>query len=131
MDNYNNSLNIGGGGGNSNYVIIRSPSKVEFDNLTVNTDLNGTLNSDFDVRKIDAWNYINYGNVGEYGRVERKFDNSTFQDNTNNTSIRFYWHSANVITITYSNFDKDFYTTTIDNYNVVSANFRPIIEYRE
>ena len=75
------------------------------------------------------WNYINYGNTGDYGKVERKFDNSTFQDNTNNTSTRFQWSWVNGIT--YPNFDKDYYTTSIDNYNIISANYRPIIEYLE
>ena len=54
MDNYNNTLNIGGG--NSDYNIIRTPSKTEFDNLVINSDLNGTLNSDFNTRKINAVN---------------------------------------------------------------------------
>ena len=109
------------GGGNSNYNIIRTPSKAEFDNLVINSNLNGTLNSDFNTRKINVWNYINYSNV--------IMDNAAFQDNTNNTSMRCEWNWQ--IGLSYINYDKDFYTTIINAYDIVSANFRPIIEYRE
>ena len=108
-------------GGNSNYNIIRTPSKAEFDNLVINSDLNGTLNSDFNTRKINAWNYINYGNT--------IMDNAAFQDNTNNTSMRCQWHRQDGLI--YLNHDKDFYTPVIDDYDILIANFRPIIEYRE
>lgn len=111
-------------GSNSDYNIIRTPSKTEFDNFVVNTDLNGTLNSDFDTRKINAWNYIHiyfYGN---------KFvDFATFQDNTNNTSTRFdqNWPGGPI----YVNLDKDFHEFFHNNDDVIGANFRPMIEYRE
>lgn len=113
------------GGGNSNYNIIRTPSKTEFDNLVINSDLNGTLNSDFNTRKINAWNYINY--YALYGNVI--MDNAAFQDNTNNTSMICKWNYKSGLT--YINRDKDFYTPDIDNYDILIANFRPIIEYRE
>ena len=110
------------GGGNSDYNIIRTPSKTEFDNLVINSDLNGTLNSDFNTRKINVWNYIDYGHMIA--------DTTTFQDNTNNTSTRFYWHwqtgiSYNPIV------DKNFIINGDLGHTILSAIFRPIIEYRE
>lgn len=118
MDTYNNFLNIGGG--NSDYNIIRTPSKTEFDNLVINSDLNGTLNSDFDVRKINVWNYIYC--AGAY------VDFATFQDNTNNTSTRLNrnWPNGPI----YGNYDKDFLSLH-NGHDMIEANFRPIIEYRE
>lgn len=109
------------GGGNSNYNIIRTPSKAEFDNLVINSDLNGTLNSDFNTRKIDVWNYIVCSNVF--------VDFTTFQDNTNNTSTRFdlKWEVGPI----YINCDKDFHTSVHTFDDDLEANFRPIIEYRE
>ena len=109
------------GGGNSNYNIIRTPSKTEFDNLVINSDLNRTLNSDFNTRKINTWNYINYGNV--------IMDTAAFQDNTNNTSTRFNssWPGGPI----YGNYDKDFHGAIHSAYDNIEANFRPIIEYRE
>lgn len=112
-------------GGNSDYNIIRTPSKTEFDNLVINSDLNGTLNSDFNIRKINAWNYINY--YTPYGNVI--MDNAAFQDNTDNLSVRCKWDSRSGLT--YINHDKDFYTTVFTSTNILIANFRPIIEYRE
>ena len=109
------------GGGNSNYNIIRTPSKAEFDNFVVNTDLNGTLNSDFNTRKSNAWNYNNYGHMIA--------DTTTFQDNTNNASTRFYWHWTNGVS--YPSVDKNFIINGDPNHTIISANFRPIIEYRE
>lgn len=120
MNNYISSFN---GGGNSDYNIIRTPSKAEFDNLVINSDLNGTLNSDFDVRKINVWNYINYIHDDVI------MDNTTFQDNTNNTSTRLHWNWPGGPF--YTNRDKDFYATINNAYDIESANFRPIIEYRE
>ena len=122
MNKYNSSLNIGGG--NSNYNIIRTPSKTEFDNLVINSDLNGTLNSDFNTRKINAWNYC-VSSMTSSAFV----DFSAFQDNTNNTSTRCNqnWSSGPI----YINCDKDFHISVNDGYNNIEANFRPIIEYRE
>ena len=110
------------GGGNSDYNIIRTPSKVEFDNFVVNTDLNGTLNSDFNTRKINVWNYI-------LCDIDKLADFATFQDNTNNTSTRFYWHWTNGVS--YPSVDKNFIINGDPNHTILSANFRPIIEYRE
>ena len=110
-------------GGNSNYNIIRTPSKTEFDNLVINSDLNGTLNSDFNTRKINVWNYIHSGFSGIF------VDFATFQDNTNNTSTRFYWHWQNGVT--YPGADKNFIVNRDPSNTIISANFRPIIEYRE
>ena len=56
-------------------------------------------------------------------------DNTAFQDNTNNTSMRCKWTLQSGLT--YINYDKDFYATFHGNYSIESANFRPIIEYRE
>ena len=57
-------------------------------------------------------------------------DTSTFQDNTNNTSTRFYWNWQTGVS--YPNIDKNISISTKDpNYTTLSANFRPIIEYRE
>ena len=91
--------------------------------MVINSDLNGTLNSDFNTRKINVWNYLNdnYDNVF--------MDNAAFQDNTNNTSMRCEWTLRSGLT--YTNHDKDFYTTVFSNYTILIANFRPIIEYRE
>ena len=58
-------------------------------------------------------------------------DNAAFQDNTNNTSMRCQWSTSTYSGLIYNNHDKDFYATIYDDYNIVSANFRPIIEYRE
>ena len=91
--------------------------------MVINSDLNGTLNSDFNTRKINAWNYINYNHDNVI------MDNATFQDNTNNTSTRLQWNWQ--VGLVYTNHDKDFYTTVYDAYRILSANFRPIIEYRE
>lgn len=57
-------------------------------------------------------------------------DTTTFQDNTNNTSTRFYWHwqtgvSYNPI------IDKNFIINGDPGHTILSAIFRPIIEYRE
>ena len=97
------------GGGNSDYNIIRTPSKTEFDNLVINSDLNGTLNFDFNTRKINVWNYINYGNA--------IMDNTAFQDNPINKSMRCQWHWQDGLIYI--------------NHDILIANFRPIIEYRE
>ena len=123
MNNYNSSIHVGGG--NSNYNIIRTPSKAEFDKI-VNTDLNGTLNSNLNIRITNVWNYIDYRPGGNH-----VFDDtSTFQDNTNNTSTRFYWHLQNGVT--YPSVDKNYCAINPDpGHTIISANFRPIIEYRE
>ena len=91
--------------------------------MVINSDLNGTLNSDFNTRKINAWNYINYNHDNVI------MDNATFQDNTNNTSTRFNrsWPGGPI----YGNYDKDFHVSVHDLYNNIEANFRPIIEYQE
>ena len=93
--------------------------------MVINSDLNGTLNSDLNTRKINVWNYINY--YTPYGNVI--MDNAAFQDNTNNTSTRFYWHWQNGVT--YPSVDKNFIITGDPGHTLLSANFRPIIEYRE
>lgn len=107
--------------GGNNYVIIRTPSKNEFDQFVINSDLNGNLESDFNKRKLNSWNYVNYGHG--------IFDTSTFQNNTNNTSTRFYWHWQNGIS--YPSVYKDVVSNP-DPYNtVLSANLRPIFEYKD
>lgn len=90
--------------------------------MVINSDLNGTLNSDFNTRKINAWNYIlcYYSEFGDF---------ATFQDNTNNTSTRFNrsWPGGPI----YCNYDKDFHVSVHNAYDNIEANFRPIIEYQE
>lgn len=90
--------------------------------MVINSDLNGTLNSDLNTRKINTWNY----NLSDTGKL---VDFSAFQDNTNNTSTRFNlsWPGGPI----YGNYDKDFHVSIHDAYNNIEAHFRPIIEYRE
>ena len=89
--------------------------------MVINSDLNGTLNSDFNTRKINTWNYIVCSGVF--------VDFATFQDNTNNTSTRFNLRQK--VEPIYINCDKDFHTYLHDLYDDLEVNFRPIIEYRE
>lgn len=109
-------------GGGNNYIIIRTPfEKNEFDRFVINSDLNGNLELDFNNRKLNSWNYVNYGHG--------IFDTSTFQNNTNNTSTRFYWYWQ--YGISYSQLYKDTITNPDPKHIVFSTNLRPIFEYRD
>lgn len=116
-----------GGGSNSDYNIIRVPSKAEFNKIIVDADLNGTLNSDFDVRKINAWNYISHITIVSDNTL---LDHSTLQDNTDLycTRSRWFWN----IGLTYrDDISKNYSGKENTDRSIIGANFRPIIEYRE
>lgn len=87
----------------------------------INSDLNGNLEPDFNKRKLNSWNYVNYGHG--------IFDTTTFQNNTNNTSTRFYWHWQSGIS--YTQFSKDIVSNLDPGHTVFSTNLRPMFEYRD
>ena len=105
------------GGGNNN-VIIRIPSTNEYDNIILNSNLNGNI--DVTTSKSNVWNFIS--GIQDF---------TILQNNTMSTYTNILWHE--VIGLTIHNVPKTYISGTAPDYGRVSgfANFRPMLEFNQ
>lgn len=113
------------GGGNNN-VIIRIPSKNEYDNIVLKSNLNGTI--DTASSKSNVWNFIpeTYNTFVDFSILQ---DNSTYNF-INLAAVNI----GNGYNISYYNMDKS--NTNIifygyNNWNRTIPCFRPIFEFKQ
>lgn len=128
MNNYNSSLNMGGG---NPLNIIRINSINEYKSIIQNS----TLNSNIDKSNFDTWHHI-WKTLIEAHPIYNGVDVGHLnQDNNSNYFSAIYWHERSGYSVT--NVDKIASDSLYIKFNTYNCNcngggsFRPIIEYKE